>query len=185
MYSRANFIANRMKTNKISKKEYDRKRYLEKRDTILKRTNSYNKMHREERQRYFQAYYKINKKQVNKKNIKRYKQRLKTDINFKLAHNLRVSLVQALKKNFKSGSAVKDLGCSITFLKIYLQSKFYDCMSWDNYGSYWEIDHIEELHTFDLTNRKQFLRAVHYTNLQPLTIEDHEKKTNRVRNNEL
>jgi hypothetical protein len=50
-------------------------------------------------------------------------------------------------------------------------------MTWDNWGEVWELDHIEELHTFDLTDRDQFLEACHYTNMQPLTIPDHIKKT--------
>jgi hypothetical protein len=41
----------------------------------------------------------------------------------------------------------------------------------------WEIDHIIPLWKFDLEDSIQFKQAVHYTNLQPLTIEDHKKKT--------
>jgi len=52
-----------------------------------------------------------------------------------------------------------------------------------NWGEVWELDHIKELHTFDLTDRDQFLKACNYMNLQPLTIEDHKKKT-RGDNNE-
>jgi hypothetical protein len=41
-------------------------------------------------------------------------------------------------------------------------------MSWENWGEYWHIDHIKPLAAFDLTVREEFLRAVHWTNLQPL-----------------
>ena len=99
------------------------------------------------------------------------------DPNFKLLCNLRIRLKRAIKNNQKVGSAVRDLGCSIEFFKNYIQDKFYTNMSWDNYGSVWEIDHIIPLCKFDLLNRDQLLKAVHYTNLQPLTIEDHKKKT--------
>lgn len=40
-------------------------------------------------------------------------------------------------------------------------------MSWDNWGE-WHLDHVLELALFDLTDREQFLKAVHYTNYQPL-----------------
>lgn len=100
------------------------------------------------------------------------------EIEFRIVKNLRNRLRIAVKNNQKVGSAVRDLGCSITEFKQYIESKFYDNMSWDNYGSIWELDHIRELHTFDLSAREQLLIAVHYTNLQPLTIEDHRKKTN-------
>jgi hypothetical protein len=113
---------------------------------------------------------------------KREKIRRKTDINFRVACALRCRLKSALKENWKTGSAVRDLGCTIDFLIAYLQEQFYDSkMSWDNWGTYWEIDHIKELHTFDLTNRKQLLKAVNYKNLQPLTIPDHINKSIKTR----
>ena len=96
---------------------------------------------------------------------------------FRLERNLRRRITIAIEKGYKSGSAVRDLGCSIPELKQYIESKFYSNMSWDNWGSVWELDHINELHTFNLKNKKQFKHAVHYTNLQPLTVEDHKKKT--------
>ena len=50
-------------------------------------------------------------------------------------------------------------------------------MTWDNHGTYWELDHIVPFSSFDLTDAIQFKQAVHYTNLQPLTKKDHKKKT--------
>ena len=42
-------------------------------------------------------------------------------------------------------------------------------MTWKNYGhDTWHLDHIIPLYKFDLTNKKQFLKACHYTNYQPL-----------------
>lgn len=104
--------------------------------------------------------------------------RRKIDINYKLSSNLRTRLYQAIKRNYKSGSAVRDLGCSIEQLKIYLEAKFQPDMSWDNYGK-WHIDHILPLSKFNLTDRGQLCTAVHFTNLQPLWAEDNLKKHNR------
>src|SRR5579864_2418006 len=100
-----------------------------------------------------------------------------TDIQYRIAKNLRRRLKLALEGNFKTGSAIKDLGCTIEFLTAYLQNKFYGKMTWDNYGTYWEIDHVNALWKFDLTKREEFLMAVNFTNLQPLTKPDHQKKT--------
>lgn len=103
-----------------------------------------------------------------------------TDIEYKLRRNLRGRLNCALKNNSKTGSAVRDLGCSISEFKIYLESKFTEGMSWDNYGLFgWHIDHIIPLAKFNLTNREDFLKAAHYTNLQPLwAIDNITKKDN-------
>lgn len=107
------------------------------------------------------------------------KERRKIDIQFRLACNLRSRLNIAIKSNQKKGSAVKDLGCSISEFKFYLEGKFKDTMSWGNYGK-WHIDHIIPLTYFDLSKRKEFLKACHYTNLQPLWAEENIKKSNKI-----
>lgn len=102
-------------------------------------------------------------------------------INYKLSNALRNRIRRALKNNQKLGSAVKDLGCSIEELKLHLESKFCSGMSWDNWGRHgWHLDHIIPLSSFDLTDRKQFLKACHYTNLQPLWAVDNLKKYNKL-----
>lgn len=120
----------------------------------------------------------------NNSNLEYYRnytnKKIKTDINFKLSRNLRSRLRTALKNNAKNGSAVKDLGCSIEFLKQYLESKFQPGMNWENHGlKGWHIDHIIPLCTFNLVNRQEFLKACHYTNLQPLWAIDNLSKSKR------
>mgnify|MGYP000910249574 CR=1 FL=1 len=107
------------------------------------------------------------------------RERLKNDAKYKIAFILRTRLRQALKNHWKSGSAVKDLGCSIQELKVYLESKFQPGMTWDNHGK-WHIDHIIPLSAFDLTNRTEFLKACHYSNLRPLWALDNIKKSNKL-----
>lgn len=95
----------------------------------------------------------------------------------KISDRLRQRLCKAIDRNSKNGSAVKDLGCTITEFKSYLESKFQTGMSWDNYGLYgWHIDHIKPLSSFDLNDHKQVLEACHYTNLQPLWAKDNLSK---------
>jgi hypothetical protein len=95
-----------------------------------------------------------------------------TDPNYKLRTNLRTRINVAIKHNQKAGSAVRDLGCSIPELKLYLEKRFTSEMSWNNWGTFWQIDHIKPLAKFNLTDREQFLEACHYSNLQPLYWED-------------
>ena len=85
--------------------------------------------------------------------------------------------------NYKTGSAVKDLGCDIKEFKKYIESKWSQGMSWDNYGyNGWHIDHIIPLVNFDLTDKKQLKEACHYGNLQPLWKNDNLEKSGNYEN---
>jgi hypothetical protein len=129
----------------------------------------------EQRKTYGKSYRKLNKNKIYEYR-KKYR---KTNVEYKIGLNLRSRLCNALQRNTKSGSAVKDLGCSIGEFKTYLESKFQSGMNWDNYGYYgWHIDHIKPLTYFDLTDRNQLLEACHYTNLQPLWAKDNLIKSN-------
>lgn len=98
-------------------------------------------------------------------------------VEYRIANNLRSRLNQAIRNNAKAGSAVSDLGCTIPELKAYLESKFQDGMTWDNWSRKgWHIDHIKPLSKFDLNNLVQFKEAVHYINLQPLWAFDNVSK---------
>ena len=127
----------------------------------------------------------------NKEKVRKYKtqyDKFKTaqSIEYKIKRTLRSRLRAALKHNLKKGSAVRDLGCTVEFLKNYIENQFYpnplngELMSWKNYGNgklNWQIDHKKALSLFDLTDKIQIQEAVYYTNLQPLWFVDHVKKT--------
>ena len=118
-------------------------------------------------------YIKDNRLSLNEKIIIRKK----TDIQFKLATGLRDRTIKAVKGEFKGGSAVSDLGCSIGEFKFYIEGKFKPGMSWDNWSKTgWHLDHIKPLSSFDLTNRKEFLVACNYKNIQPLWAADNLSK---------
>lgn len=105
------------------------------------------------------------------------KERYKKDIKFKLVKNLRNRINLALKNNWKSGSTIELLGCSIQFFKKYIEKQFLPGMTWDNHSKTgWHIDHVIACDKFDLSNPKQQKICFHYTNLQPLWSEDNLKK---------
>ena len=99
------------------------------------------------------------------------RKRRRENINVRLASNLRRRMHSAVK----SGSAVRDLGCSLNTFKLYIENQFEDGMLWDNYGN-WHLDHVLPLASFDLSNRQQFLEATHYLNYQPLWAFDNKQK---------
>ncbi len=124
-------------------------------------------------------YYQKHKKTIIERHRLNHHKRYKFDINYKLTVNLRNRLNRAIEDNYKSGSAVRDLGCSIQELKLYLESQFTEEMNWNNHGK-WHIDHIKPLASFDLTKREELLKACNYTNLQPLWAVDNLKKGDRT-----
>lgn len=107
------------------------------------------------------------------------KKNRKENLTFRIKANLRTRLYCAIKRQQKNGSAVKDLGCTIEEFKNYIASKFLQNMSWDNYGE-WHLDHKKPLSSFDLTNKEEFLKACHYSNLQPLWAIDNLRKNDKV-----
>lgn len=138
--------------------------------------------------------YKIRKKERDRKYWEN-----KTDIDFKIKrkekrrenhlkrmedplYKLKVSFSRRLNKLIKRVEFDKStnkpyyldkLGCSFEEFKIYLESKFEDWMTWENYGKYngelnygWDIDHIIPLSKAMTEN--DIYQLSHYTNLQPL-----------------
>jgi len=130
---------------------------------------------------YRRKYYEENKEYLKKLSANISKERIKRDLNFKLCVSLRSRLNNAIKKGQKNGSAIRDLGCTIEELKLHLESQFQPGMTWDNWSrDGWHIDHVVPLSSFDLTDREQFLKACHYTNLRPLWAKENLSKGNRL-----
>ena len=75
-----------------------------------------------------------------------------------------------LIKEIESKSTLDLIGCSREDFINYIEKQFTSEMDWDNYGVYWELDHIKPL-SKDGT--------FHYTNCQPLTITENRKKSNK------
>jgi len=80
------------------------------------------------------------------------------------------SIYRALKDK-KAGRKWEDLvGYSMNDLMQHLQKQFDSNMNWDNYGSYWHIDHIKpkSLFNFENVEDEEFKKCWSLKNLQPL-----------------
>ena len=187
---------------KICVAEYQVKYYSEKKDIISEKGRGYREVHKEEiaeRNRINRnaPQYKLKKSETDRLYREAHKEELKIknkeyslsaegkakskdrgtkyrkDPVFKLKTNLRNRLLQAIKKGFKVGSAVRDLGCSVEEAKEHLECQFLPGMSWGNYGKRgWHIDHVIPLDAFDLTKYEDVVVACNYRNLQPLWAYD-------------
>lgn len=135
-----------------------------------------------ENKQYYREYYKKSD------GCEKSRMRYTTNLNHRVAQCLRARINSSLREQhisigntYSRPSLEKLLGCSIEELKIYLENKFQEGMTWENHGLYgWHIDHILPLASFDLTDDTQLLIASHYTNLQPLWAKDNLSKGNRV-----
>jgi len=72
------------------------------------------------------------------------------------------------------------LGCTSVQFRDHLQSQFTPEMNWENYGSFWCVDHISPLSAFDLTKPHQQRLAFHYSNCRPLGKLENNLKADRV-----
>jgi len=104
-----------------------------------------------------------------KYNLEYVKDRKKNDPEYKLQFLTRLRVNEVLKREniTKNHSGLEYLGCDVKTYKEHLESQFTTDMTWDNHGTYWEIDHI-----IPLSKGGTF----HYTNTQPLT-----KSQNRIK----
>ncbi len=149
-----------------------RKNYYKNNKEIISHKNAeWRKNNKERKNAYDRKYIRDNKE--------RLRERRRNNPQIRIADNLRRRINSAIRSNQKVGSAVRDLGCSIEYLKQHLENQFKLRMTWNNYGK-WHIDHIIPLKSFDLTNREQFLHACHYTNLQPLWAEENLSKGAKI-----
>lgn len=149
------------------------KQYYEKnKQHIFKKQYERNKSNPEERKQYQDNWLKKNPEYY-----KQYKQKKRqTDIQYKIKCSLRERIRKALKNNFEKGKTIELLGCSIKEYIAYLEKQFNKNMTWENYGVYWEIDHIVQLHTFDLTNTELQKQAFNFKNTRPLTISENRQR---------
>lgn len=85
-----------------------------------------------------------------------------------------------IKKNniLKNNRTFEVVGLTPTELVSYLESKFLDGMTWENYGLQgWHIDHKIPLSS--AKDEEELYKLCHYTNLQPLWSEDNLRKSNK------
>jgi len=154
--------------------------------------NEYKREYRKNNKEKYKEYY-LNSKETTDKYMeenrdkirlvknKYFRERKKTDILFKIGCSIRCLIGSSFKrKGFRKNSKTSIiLGCDFAFFRSYIESKFEDWMTWDNYGKYngefnigWDIDHIVPISS--AKSEEEILLLNHYTNLQPLCC-----KTNR------
>lgn len=100
----------------------------------------------------------------------------------KLKHNIksRIKSYFTERKNVMLYKSI--INCAPKFLYDYMESKFEPGMTWENYGSYWSIDHIIPCVAFDWTIKQHLLWCWDYKNLRPLIATENSIKQDYLPN---
>lgn len=96
-----------------------------------------------------------------------------TNINYRLKKSLAARLRNVLNKN---DTTMNYIGCNIQYLREWFEYNFSSEMNWENYGSFWSIDHIIPVCKFDLTIEDEKLKCWNWSNLMPVTIKYNSSK---------
>ena len=108
------------------------------------------------------------------------RRRWQNDPMYRLHSNISVRIRMSLSG--KRGRSWEELvGYSLEDLRKHLESKFTDRMSWDNYGKYWQIDHIRPVSSFKFVSYEDadFKECWRLDNLQPLEASINRRKSNK------
>ena len=102
----------------------------------------------------------------------KYRNRIATDVVFRMRKNVSRAINHALKKmNAKKNTSIMlHLNYSMLELKQHIEKQFDDKMNWDNYGIYWHIDHIIPQSCLPYTSMTDdnFKKCWELDNLRPL-----------------
>ena len=65
---------------------------------------------------------------------------------------------------------------NIQYLREWFEFNFTSEMNWENYGTYWSIDHIIPACKFDLSIEDEKFKCCNWSNLMPVTIKYNSSK---------
>jgi hypothetical protein len=110
------------------------------------------------------------------------KQRKRTDEIFKFKSNVRTLISSSFNRKkynnwTKKYKSEEILGCSLDEFKKFIQNKFTENMSFNNYGK-WHLDHIKPLAL--AKTEEEVILLNHYTNFQPLWAADNLQKSAKL-----
>lgn len=158
-----------------------------------KRENAWREANQNRVKQTRKSYYDKNKKQILEKNKKQDRsaywasyisERRRNDPARRIRDNASRAVNHALKKqgSTKGGSTFSALPYSPQDLVEHLEKQFDETMTWDNYGSYWDVDHIypQSLLPYDSLDHPNFQKCWALSNLQPLEKRTNQRKSNKV-----
>lgn len=161
----------RWNTKRLEVQHVARAYYLENRERLLKAASDYRKDNPEKVKEWKRNHMIEHRAERNQAARARYAK----DPFLRARILCRDRIYRCLLIGDRSGPIVrKMLGCTPLQLRMHLEERFRDGMSWANYGTLWEVDHIVPLASAK-TPEEVFLLS-HHTNLQPLLASENLRK---------
>ena len=161
--------------NKEKIKEWKRLDYLNNKEKIKERSKIYYYSNKDEINKNNCRRNKNNRNKINKYKREYNLEKRKNNPLFKLTNNIRAGIYNSIiRKGYdKSNNTYSILCCTYDEFSKYIESKFENWMSWENYGKYngelnygWDLDHI--IPVSSAKNEDDVIILNHYTNFQPL-----------------
>jgi hypothetical protein len=100
-----------------------------------------------------------------------------TNMNYRIKKSLAARLRNVLNKN---DTTMNYIGCNIQYFREWLEYNFTEEMNWENYGSYWSIDHIIPVCKFDLSLEDEKFKCWNWSNMMPVTVKYNSSKKNII-----
>ncbi len=102
----------------------------------------------------------------------------KKNISYRLKKSLAIRLRDYMSKDGKR--TLNFIGCDMNHVKSWLQYNFTKDMTWENYGSYWNIDHIIPCKHFNFRYQNHINLCWNWSNLSPKTVTENSSKKDKI-----
>ena len=159
-------------------KECDKKYYEKNRTRAIKLSKEYYAAHKENKKTSSGKWISSNRErwlELNKKNQRKRRKNPK----YHLSGNISRRINGVLKGGFKDGRQWEKLvGYTVEQLKAHLEKSFLPGMTWENYGTVWEVDHKVPIAAFNFERPEDidFRLCWSLKNLRPMQGNENKKR---------
>jgi hypothetical protein len=164
---------------------YNKKQWLSRKDSQQHKTymHDYMSSYRQTDQyQQGQRKWRLSHKPLLRQYAKEYRKKQKNNPRWYLDKSMSTAIMISLKGQKKGRNWESLVGYTCDDLYTHLEQQFDSHMTWDNYGSYWHIDHIIPKSHFNYTNTDDpgFRICWSLANLQPLEAIENIRKGNKL-----
>jgi len=182
---------------KECRRDSDRRRSIENREAIAERKRIRYAENRQKNLLEKQLYYKANKEKLDQKSRvyaaanpdkmraawRKYRRKIMATPKGKLNNSIAARVNHSLAEGAKAGSGWEELvGFTVDQLRSHLEKRFKPGMTWENYGTYWSIDHKIPISAFNFEKPDDIDFRLCWTlkNLQPLEVGANSRKKDKL-----